>query len=235
MNNQVLNNRFAGLSTPLVADACLRLDLPLRMAPQGVRPLATGSHIAGQVLPTKHFGSVDIFLEAMAAARDGDMLVIDNGGRVDEACIGDLTVLEARYCGLAGIVVWGCHRDTAELSQIDFPVFSWGACPAGPQRLDPRDGKALSEVRLGDLIVTRDDVAFADADGVMFVSEEQVEQVLETARQIWDKERRQAHAIRIGTPLREQLRFDEYLARRKSDPNYTLRMHLRSVGGAIEE
>ncbi len=235
MNNQILNNRFSRLSTPLVADACLRLGLALRTAPPGIRPLNGDNHIAGRVLPTKHHGSVDIFLEAIGNAREGDILVIDNGGRADEACIGDLTVLEARLSGLAGIVVWGCHRDTAELVQIEFPVFSYGTCPSGPQRMDPRESDALTTASLGIFTVTHEDVAFADADGVLFAADEQVEPILEMANDIWEKERRQAQAIRIGTPLREQVRFDDFLARRAREPNYTLRQHLRAMGGAIEE
>ena len=47
------------------------------------------------------------------AAQPGDVLVIDDGGRVDEACIGDLAVLEARTAGVAGIVVWGRGRACA--------------------------------------------------------------------------------------------------------------------------
>jgi 4-hydroxy-4-methyl-2-oxoglutarate aldolase len=52
------------------------------------------------VLPVRHYGSVDIFLEAIGAAEPGDILVIDNGGRMDEACIGDLAVLEVQAFGL---------------------------------------------------------------------------------------------------------------------------------------
>jgi regulator of RNase E activity RraA len=190
---------------------------------------------AGRVLPTKHFGSVDVFLEAMERAKLGDVLVIDNGGRRDEGCIGDLTALEAKAAGLAAIVVWGTHRDTPELRQIGFPIWSYGSCPSGPQRLDPRAADALESARFGDFAVTNSDVVFADDDGCIFLDENSAEQILETGRTIWERERAQADAIRSGTTLRSQLRFADYLAKRATDPSYTFRQHLRILGGAIEE
>jgi 4-hydroxy-4-methyl-2-oxoglutarate aldolase len=235
MTDKNLNSLFSELSTPLVADACLRLGLPLRLAPPPVRPLTIESRVAGCVLPVQHYGSVDIFLEAMGTAQPGDVLVIDNGGRMDEGCIGDLTVLEARACGLAGLIVWGCHRDTPELMQIGLPVFSCGTCPAGPQRLDPRKPEALGRANFGSFAATKEDIVFADADGVLFVPGRHSQDVLAAATSIWNKERQQAQAIRTGKTLREQLRFDEYLARRSADAAYTFRQHLRAIGGAIEE
>ena len=57
-------------------------------------------------VPTRHYGSVDVFLEAFSGAAHGDVLVVDNGGREDEACIGDLVVLEAQAAGVGGVMVW---------------------------------------------------------------------------------------------------------------------------------
>ena len=75
-----------------VADACVRLGLGVRSAPSGIRPVAPGSRAAGPALTVRHLGSVDVFLETLATAQHGDVLVIDNNGRLDEACTGDLAL-----------------------------------------------------------------------------------------------------------------------------------------------
>jgi 4-hydroxy-4-methyl-2-oxoglutarate aldolase len=235
VKNQTIAEKFADLSTPLVLDAAVRLKIPLHFAPSGIAPIVPGMRAAGRVLPAKHFGSVDVFLEAMESAATGDVLVIDNAGRRDEGCIGDLTALEARAAGLAAIVVWGTHRDTPELRQINFPIWSYGSCPSGPLRLDPRNADALQSARLGDFEVRNSDVVFADDDGCVFIAADSVEAVLESAREIWQRERVQADAIRSGKTLRSQLHFADYLTKRAADPAYTFRTHLRILGGAIEE
>lgn len=230
-----LNDAFADLSTPLVADACIRCGVPLRAAPPGIAPVVAGAHVAGPACPARHYGSVDVFLEAYGRAEPGDVLVVDNGGRTDEACVGDLAILEAEAAGLAAAAVWGVHRDTSDLLEIGFPVFSYGAFAVGPVRLDDREPEALESARFGATIVTSADAVFADADGVLFVALDRVGEVVEAAAAIQRKERDQAARIGAGETLRAQTGFDEYLARRALDVSYSFRMHLRATGGAIEE
>jgi len=230
-----LSRAFTELSTPLIADAAIRLKIPFRISPPGIQPVIRDRRVAGPASPVRHFGSVDVFLEAMQGAQPGDVLVIDNGGRLDEGCIGDLTALEAQHCGLAGIVVWGAHRDMPELRQIALPIFSYGVCPSGPQRLDLRDASALCSARFGDFTVERTDVVFADDDGCVFTAADSLDDLLRVAHEIWQRERRQAEAIKDGRSLREQLQFSQYLEKRAADPSYTFREHLRKISGAIEE
>ena len=117
-----------GLSTAHIADGCVRAGLQVRCGP-AVSDRAP--RLAGRCLPVRHFGSVDVFLEAIERSHPGDVLIVDNQGRTDESCVGDLVALEAKAAGLSGIAIWGLHRDTRDLRDIGLPVFSLGALPAG--------------------------------------------------------------------------------------------------------
>ena len=161
MDHQELRRRFATLTTAHLADACLRAQVPVRCAP-AVGTVMPGSRLAGRVAPAQHVGSVDIFLEALQGAAPGEVLVVDNGGRLNEACVGDLVVLEAQAAGLEGLVIWGLHRDTADIRAIGLPVFSLGAIPTGPQRLDARPHDALASATVGDWPVGREDLVLGD-------------------------------------------------------------------------
>ncbi|MFB6721752.1 RraA family protein [Kribbella sp. NPDC056345] len=224
--------RFDELTTAHMADACVRAGLPVRTVSLTA---AVGGRVAGRVLPAQHVGSVDVFLEAFESAAEGDVLVIDNGGRRDEACAGDMVALEAQAAGLSGIVIWGLHRDTVDLQAIGLPVFSLGAMPTGPLRLDPQPADALLTATIGEWSVTRDDLVLGDEDGVIFVPADRIGELFDLAESIRDTERRQATEIRSGRSLREQVRFAEYLTARAADPSLTFRQHLRAVKGAVEE
>ncbi|WP_026481721.1 RraA family protein [Agromyces subbeticus] len=226
----------ASVSTPptaAIADAALRLGIEARPAPVALRAVVPGALASGRARPVTHLGSVDVLLETIDDASPGDVMVVDNGGRLDEACVGDLMVLEAERAGLAALVVWGLHRDSAQLLEIGLPVFSLGACPYGPRRVPPA-GRRMPSAVLDGVPVTEADHVFADDDGVLVVPADRVGELVELARAIQVTETAQAERMRGGASLREQLDFTGYRARQASDPELTLRRYLQERGGAIE-
>jgi 4-hydroxy-4-methyl-2-oxoglutarate aldolase len=227
--------RLARLTTPHLADACLSTGVPVRCGPAGLRPLGAATVCCGRVFPARHVGSVDVFLEALECAQPGDVLVVDNGGRLDEACVGDLVALEAKLAGVAGIVIWGLHRDTADLLRIGLPVFSLGAIPTGPQRLDPLSPDCMYWARVGSWVVTAADYIACDADGVVFLPSARLPEILAAAEDVATKEREHAASMRDGVSFRQQTRFAEYLAAREVYPSLTFREYLKSVASTIEK
>ena len=143
---------FAGLSTPLAADACVRRKVPLRVAPPGIGAVRSpgGRSPVVRCRPATH-GSVDVFLEAFGRAGHGDVLVAGNGGRSQmRPCLATWSALgRHRRRAWAGWWYGGCTATRRQLTRIGLPVFSYRRCPAGPVRLDEREPSALVSARFG--------------------------------------------------------------------------------------
>jgi 4-hydroxy-4-methyl-2-oxoglutarate aldolase len=93
-----------------VADACIRAGVPLRVAPPGICAVIPRQRIAGRALSARHYGSVDVFLEAFSGAADGDVLVVDNGGREVRRALAIWSCWRHKRRGSAG---WWCGDGTA--------------------------------------------------------------------------------------------------------------------------
>ncbi|TFB80886.1 RraA family protein [Terrimesophilobacter mesophilus] len=221
------------LPTATVADAATRLGIAVQTGPQLLRPLLPGRIFAGPAMPVTHLGSVDVILETIDDSPSGGVLVVDNGGRRDEACVGDLLALEAKLAGLSGIVIWGLHRDTAQLREIDLPLHSLGAYPYGPRRVPPA-GRRMAIAMLDGVRVSEGDHIVGDDDGILVVGPARRNELFELAASIQSTESAQSDRMRAGTDLRTQLDFAGYRKKQASDPRVTLRQHLKDTGSAIE-
>ncbi len=220
---------LVNLTTPHLADGCIRLGIPIRVGPSALQPIRPDMRCVGRARPVRHLGSIDVYFEALDDAQLGEVMVVDNGGRLDEACIGDIVALEVQAAGLTGMIIWGLHRDSKELAEIGFPIFSIGSLPTGPQRVHARPDDVFTRATVGPHAITSSDIVVGDANGVLFLPENRLDDIVAAAVGYRETEARQLKAMAAGKSYREQSRFGEYRARRTQDPGYGFRQHLKAI------
>jgi 4-hydroxy-4-methyl-2-oxoglutarate aldolase len=133
---------------------------------------------------------------AMSLARPGDVLVIDGKGDQTAALMGTIMMTACKQLGLAGVVIDGAVRDSLEIDEMDFPVFSFGTNPNGPTKNVP--GRIGHPVSIGGVMVRPGDLIVGDADGVVAIERERAAALLPAARKKVDDEAARIAAIRKG-------------------------------------
>jgi regulator of RNase E activity RraA len=133
---------------------------------------------------------------AMALARPGDVLVIDGKGDQTAALMGTIMMTACKQLGIAGVVIDGAVRDSLEIDEMDFPVFSVGTNPNGPTKNVP--GRIGHPITCGGVNVRSGDLIVADADGVFVGERERVEALLPLARKKVEDESARIAAIKQG-------------------------------------
>jgi RraA family protein len=152
---------FKEAATSVISDCLDRLP-----GAQGIRPYHRGGAMAGTAVTVQTTpGDNKAIHEALEIVRPGDVLVVDGGGALDRALVGELLSAIAISRGVVGVVVDGAIRDAAIVAAGDFPVFARGVCMRGPMRAGP--GMVNVPVVIGGMIVTPGDIVVGDADGVI--------------------------------------------------------------------
>ena len=117
---------------------------------------------------------------AIALAKPGDVLVIDGKADQTAALMGTIMMTACQKLGIAGVVMDGAVRDSLELEEMSYPVFSVGTNPNGPTKNVP--GRIGHPISCGGVTVRSGDLVVADADGVVVIERERVESLLPLAR-----------------------------------------------------
>lgn len=133
---------------------------------------------------------------AIALAKPGDVLVIDGKGDQSAALMGTIMMNACRQVGIAGVVIDGAVRDSVEIDEMGFPVFSVGTNPNGPTKL--ASGRIGHPVSVGGVAVRSGDLVVGDADGVVVVEREKVEALLLAAQKKVEDEAARIDAIKQG-------------------------------------
>ena len=151
--------------------------------------------------------------KAIDMAAPGDVIVVDAGGALDNAIIGELMSGWAQKRGVAGIVIDGAIRDSEILSDGDFPVYAAGVTHRGPWKDGP--GEINVVVSVGGMVVSPGDLVAGDHDGVVAIRPEDAERVIAGAEAQHKKEQAALAAIAAGTWDRKWV--DEALKARGCD------------------
>ena len=137
---------------------------------------------------------------AMAMARSGDVLVIDGKADRGAALMGSIMLNACKQLGLAGVVLDASIRDTEELRELGFPVWSIGANPNGPTK--GVSGRINWPVSCGGVSVNPGDLVVGDADGITVVERDKVASLLPLAAKKVADERQRIADITGGGPIR---------------------------------
>ena len=133
---------------------------------------------------------------ALSLAKPGDVLVIDGKGDQTSALMGAIMMTAAKQLGLAGVVMDGAVRDSLEIDEMDFPVFSVGTNPNGPTK--QVGGRVGYPVSVGGVTVHPGDFITGDADGVVAIAREQLASLLPLAAHKVAAEAKRIAAIKQG-------------------------------------
>jgi len=187
-----------------------------RMAAGGaaLRPMHRGGKLCGPAFTVKVAPGDNLMVhKAIDSAAAGDVIVVDAGGEVTYAIIGDIMSSHAEARGVAGFVIYGAIRDSAEIGARRFPVYACGVTHRGPYKNGP--GEINAPIAIGGMVVHPGDIIVGDADGVVAVPLAHAEEVLALARAQLAKETAILKSIAAGKVDRAWV--DELLRQRGCD------------------
>jgi len=181
------------LSTTNISDALDALGLASGVS--GILPAFDCPKIFGSVVTLKitaagmtpsksHLG-----IDAIVSSKKGDIIVIDNGGREDVSCWGEILSYGAKNKGVAGVVIDGAFRDIDDIKI---------AVTARKRIMGLETNKIIQcggvQVRPGDFIM-------ADGSGVVIIPSEKLFEVLSKAEELFNKEQAMIKEIKAGEPI----------------------------------
>ena len=135
--------------------------------------------------------------KALMLAQPGDVIVVDAGGDLTNALIGEIMVGDAVLKQLGGIVINGAIRDADELRRLNFPVFAAGVTHRGPYKDGP--GEINVPIAIDGMVIASGDLVIGDGDGLLCVPFDDAEALLQAARQKQAIEARMVTGIADGS------------------------------------
>lgn len=141
----------------------------LRVVAPMFRSFGARRTFSGRIATLKLFEDNSFVRKALETAGNGRVLVIDGGGSLRRAVVGDQLAALAVNNGWSGIVAYGCIRDADAIAHMDIGVL---ALATHPQKTDKKNvGEADIAVTFGGVTFTPGEWLYADADGVLVAAD----------------------------------------------------------------
>ena len=166
MERSMTESRQAHFSTCDLCDAHISDDSgDFRVLPPVFRSFGGLARFAGEVSTVQCLDDNSLVRAALAEAGRGRVLVVDGGGSLRRALVGGNVAASAAQNGWAGVLVYGCVRDVAELNATQVGLYALALNPMPTVK----QGQGLRDVavQIAGVPVRSGDWLYADDDGVV--------------------------------------------------------------------
>ncbi|SRR5258706_759547 len=181
-----------GLAVSLLSDNMARASGAV-----GLRPYHRPRPMVGTAVTVRTRAGDNLAIHrAFDFCRPGDVLVIDGGGEVTQALMGEIMASFAESLGVQGLVIDGAIRDVGAIRRHDFPVYARAVTHRGPYKNGP--GEINVPVSVGGMVVHPGDIIVGDEDGLVAIAAADVATVIAGARLQAEKEAAALSAIAQG-------------------------------------
>ncbi|HUC90465.1 MAG TPA: RraA family protein [Paenibacillus sp.] len=189
-----LLGRFREAASPLISDNMNRMTGTIA----GLRPFHASGPLLGPAFTVKTRAGDNLMVhKAIDMAEPGDVIVVDAGGDITQAIIGEIMLRLARKKGLAGFVIDGAIRDTRAFQALNYPCYARGVTHRGPFKEGP--GEINVPVCVGNMVVQPGNIIFGDEDGVVAVPQKQAADIMDLVAAQLKRERDIIRSIEDGT------------------------------------
>ncbi len=189
-----LRQALERVSTPNLSDAMHRGG-----ALEGLASITPGKHMVGRAVTVRTYpGDWAKPVEAIDNAGEGDVIVIDAGGR-PPAVWGELATESCLQRGVAGVVIDGAIRDVDAIRELGLPAFARMSCP---HAWEPKGfGEIGAPITISGQKIRPGDWVVGDDSGVVVVPGERAVEIANRALDVLEMENRVRGEIRAGSTL----------------------------------
>ena len=167
---------FRGLAVANISDCMNRI-----FSATDLYPMHAGGQMLGVALTVRVPPGDNLMVhKAIDIAQPGDVILVDAGGEVTHAIIGEIMSHHAASRGVLGMVIDGAIRDSGILARKKFPVYARGVTHRGPYKNGP--GEIHVPISIGGMVVMPGDIIVGDDDGLLAINPAEAAALAEATR-----------------------------------------------------